>query len=159
MPDVNVKVIDGPAELTLEKLPDDIKAELFKSASQWADVLAYTMTAKASGDVTKIRTGKLAGSFKTSKKADERIKASAYSRDPVLNILEHGGDIPPHLIRPDKKRALHFLGTSGETFAAVTHFKGARIPPHSIVQSTFDEKKQEIVEDMTGIIAKASDAP
>jgi hypothetical protein len=148
-------------DIDVGQIPGAVMKALEAEAGSINAMLLAKMVAKASGGVTQIRTGRLAGSFRASiRKRDTGFTATVKSTDRILNILEGGGTVKPREIRPTSlvdhirggrslgsaTRALHFLGTSGEVFAAVVHQKGFTIPPHSIVNSTFKEEERDIVE-------------
>lgn len=147
------------------KLPDSIKNAVFLAEKDIVKMLLAKIRGKLSGDVVQVRTGRYLRSLRSSvEKTNAGVTAKVWTTDPVANILEHGGTIPPHEISPflgrisgKDKRALHFLGTSGEVFAAVVHSPGAEIKPHSVFKSTYAEEKTEIKSRLNEAVSKATD--
>ena len=156
---VTVAVNPGGVPEALGKgLPDSIKKAVVVAEREIVDLLLNKIRGKLSGDVVQVRTGTYLASLRSSvRQTKSGVTASVFAKDPIANILEHGGIIPAHDIRPDKVRALHFLGTSGEVFAAVVHSPGAEIKPHSVFESTYAEQKTEIESRLNEAVSKATD--
>ena len=55
----------------------------------------------------------------------------------IAPILEYGAFIPAHEIDRDTARALHFIGSGGESFAARVHSPGGRIAPRRVLYDAF----------------------
>src|SRR5579863_8014907 len=156
MSDLEVAINPGNVPDQLGAIPEEVRKALVAEAKGTIAQLLATMRAKAGGGVLKVRSGEYLESFKGSvRETQTGVTARAGTHDPLANILEHGGHLPPHLIKPKNARALHFLPTSGEVFAAAVHFPGAELPAFSVVGSTFEEAKSGIEDRMVKAVETA----
>jgi Bacteriophage HK97-gp10, putative tail-component len=139
--EVDVKGLDEK----LDRLPDVVKAALLAEAGVLAGLLLAEVKAKASGDVLKVRTGKYLDSFQEKVKENAKsVVGQVFTKDPRAGILEWGGREPARTIVPRNAKALYFLASSGQVFAAAVNWPGAQIAPHSVLHSTYLEERDEI---------------
>jgi hypothetical protein len=141
-----IKVNADKIKLRFDHLPVALKEELGRESSGLEKQLLARAIAKASGDVLQIKSGKYAASIKGSVKVNEKsVVAKVYSRDPRAGIFEYGGHTKPHLIQAKNGKALAFLTSGGEIYAAVVHHPGSKIAKHSVINSSFEEMQSQIV--------------
>ena len=142
---LTITVNTGDLSEKLDSLPGAVKAALLSEANGIAALLLGIVKEKAGGEVLKVRTGSYLESIKSHVKDNPKsVTGSVFTKDPRAAILEWGGRIPAHVIEPVNARALHFLPTGGEVFAAVVHSPGAQISPHPVFHSTYQEEKDNV---------------
>jgi len=114
-----------------------------------ADTIMDRARALASGAVLKEKTGSYVKSIKD-KVYDNRTKiyAKVFSRDPRAGLFEWGGTTPAREILPDVKKALAFMMSAGEVFAAVVHRPVVRYSPKPVITAAFQEQKGHVEADI-----------
>lgn len=142
---LKITVNTGNLNEKLDRLPDNVKAALTAEAGAIAALLLGIVKEKAGGDVLKVHTGSFLDSIQSKVKVNPKsVVGQVFSKDPRAGVLEWGGHLPGHDIAAKDAKALHFLGTSGDVFAAVVKWPGATIKPHSVFHSTYTEEKDDV---------------
>jgi|GEM_PF-2587774 hypothetical protein len=142
---LRVTVNTGDLSGKLDRLPDVVKDALVGEVTLLTELLYGAVKEKAGGDVLKVITGTYLESFQEKVKVNPKsVVGQVFTKDPRAGVLEWGGHTPPRVIAAKNVRALHFLATSGELFAAVVHHPGANIKPHSVLNATLQEQKDDI---------------
>ena len=142
---LTITVNTGNLSEKLDSLPGAVKSALLSEANGIAAFLLGIVKEKAGGEVLKVRTGSYLESIQSQVRDNPKgVSGSVFTTDPRARILEWGGHIPAHVIEPVNARALHFLPTGREVFAAVVHSPGAQIAPHPVFQSTYQEEKDNV---------------
>jgi hypothetical protein len=142
---LRVTVNTGDLSGKLDQLPDVVKQALVGEATLLTELLFGAVKEKAGGDVVKVITGEYLESFQSKVKVNPKsVSGQVFTKDPRAGVLEWGGHTPPRDIAPKNVKALHFLGSSGEVFAGLVHNPGAQIKPHSVLNSTLQEQKDDI---------------
>jgi hypothetical protein len=142
---LTITVNTGDLSDRLDALPSAVKAALYAEAQGISAWLLGIVKAKAAGDVLKVITGRYLESFQsTAKENPKSVSGSVFTKDPSAGILEWGGHEPARTIAPKTAKALYFLASSGEVFAAAVQWPGAQIAPHSVIHSTYLEEKDDV---------------
>lgn len=124
----------------LAALDDDIRAAEIAAEETLVQELIERASARAP-----VRTGKLRRSINGEVAGTPTgVWASVAIKDPIANILEGGAKIPPHVILPKVKDALHFVLGGDEVFASRVNSPGGVIAPREILHEPFAEMQQEI---------------
>lgn len=127
----------------------------FESAvSQAVMILAIKMTGlvkqKLSGDVLKVRTGRLRRSIHyTLENTTNRSTAIVGTNVEYAAIHEFGGTIPAHVIFPKNKQALKFMMGGQVVFAKRVNIPAVTMPQRSFLQSSLDQMMPEIKDTLT----------
>lgn len=108
---------------------------------------AHIQRDKLSGQVLKVRTGALRRSiFQMVFESATRVIGRVYSSGDVkyARIHELGGRTSPHIIRPRKAQALHFMMGGRGVFAKEVHHPGSLMPERSFMRSGLADMAAEI---------------
>ena len=142
---LKITVNTGDLSEKLDRLPDAVKAALLSEANGIAAELLGAVQQKVGGGVLKVISGRYLASIQSQVKENPKsVTGKVFSSEPYAAIDEWGGHVPPHKIAPKNVRALHFLATSAEVFAAIVHSPGATIGPHPAWHETYLEEKDDV---------------
>ena len=116
----------------------------------WQSSSQAKVQQKLSGDVLNQKSGALARSIVTTiDESSTNISVTVASNGDVkyAAIHEFGGVIPPHEIVPDKARALVFVVSGKQAFAARVNLPAIAMPERSYLRSSLAEMADEIREE------------
>ena len=134
----------------LAALPDRLRQALSDKANVLAVELAAKVQQKLSGDVLNEKSGALARSIvTTTDDSSTTISVTVASNGDVkyAAIHEFGGVIPPHEIVPNKARALVFVVSGKQAFAARVNLPAIVMPERCYLRSSLAEMADEIREE------------
>lgn len=134
----------------LATLPDRLRQALSDKANVLAIELAAKVQQKLSGDVLNQKSGALARSIVTTiDELSTNISVTVASNGDVkyAAIHEFGGVIPPHEIVPNKARALVFVVSGKQAFAARVNLPAIVMPERCYLRSSLAEMADEIREE------------
>ena len=134
----------------LATLPDRLRQALSDKANVLAIELAAKVQQKLSGDVLNQKSGALARSIVTTiDESSTTISVTVASNGDVkyAAIHEFGGVIPPHEIVPNKARALAFVVSGKQAFAARVNLPAITMPERCYLRSSLAEMADEIREE------------
>lgn len=145
----DILVDDSKLNLRLGKLEPEVRDALVVVVRRDADELRAAMRSLASGDLVQVRTGKFVKSFRRRvRKSKNRVKATVGTKSPLAHILEGGASIPPHLIAPKNAHALLLRARTGLVFSAKVQSPGGKIAARRIVETAFENMKDQIESDL-----------
>jgi len=146
---LSVELIDR-ASVKLAALPEQIRSRLRVAIIHDGKDLVARVRAKLSGAVLHIRSGALINSIRSEMVENSTsIYGRVYSSGvPYARIHEFGGQTKPHMIRPVKAKALHFMMGGEDVFAQSVMHPGSKIPARSYLRSSLTEMKAQIEADM-----------
>ena len=153
--------IKGTEEVNkrFKSIPSNVKNELLKKVFYLTIMLeSYVKNNKLSGQVLHTISGRLKRSIQYSVKSEnDFIKGSVFSSGdvPYAGIHEFGGKTPPHIIVPVKAKALAFAINGKTQFAKIVNHPGSRMPVRSYLRSSLDDKKSQIIAELTDSVEKA----
>jgi len=142
-----------------DRLGADVQACLV-AASQTlaASLAAHVQQDKLSGQVLNRLSGDLAASIMASVEVgDGVVTAQVFCADPppYAAILEFGGVIPAHDIRPVSAEALSFMLDGRRVFAKVAHIPDVTAPAHAYLRSSLQDMAAEITSELQQAVARA----
>lgn len=146
---LSVELVDH-ASVRLRQMPEDMRRRLRVAIVRDGQKLLARVRAKLSGQVLKMRSGRLLRSIKAQmREGSDYIYGRVFSEGVAYaGIHEHGGQTRPHLIMPRNVQALHFMVGGREIFAKVVHHPGSKIPQRSYLRSSLAELREEIIADI-----------
>jgi hypothetical protein len=103
-------------------------------------------------------SGELAASISaTVEVGDGVVTAQVFSADPppYAALLELGGVIPAHDVRPVSAEALSFVLDGRRVFAKVAHIPDVTVPAHSYLRASLQDMAAEITSDLQQAVARA----
>ena len=157
---LNVTVV-GENELIarFEAMPDRLHAALLKKVSTLTLKLEAKIKQKLSGDVLKVRTGKLRRSIHSRVDATSTsVTGLAASSGDVkyAGLHEFGGKTKAHIIEPQNAKALAFQMSGKQVIVKRVNHPGSVIPARSFMRSSLKDMRDEIVEGMNEAAAEAT---
>lgn len=134
--------------------PDILRDEETRVVTDLTLALLARIQGKASGEVIKVDTGKLASGFKASVRTTKgtvrgRIRNSGV---PYFGVVNFGGELQARVIKAKNGRALHFMATSGELYAAMVNHPAYTVGKHEVMYSSLDEQRAGAQESMRGAV-------
>ena len=153
--------IVGDAQLQerFRGMPDRMRRALVTKVYALTLMLeAYVKQEKLSGQVLKTVSGRLKRSIQSDVRTDgEIVRGRVFSSGdvPYAGIHEFGGRTSPHDILPVKAKALAFMYNGKLTFAKIVHHPGSIMPERSYLRSSLDDKKSQIVTELTQAVTEA----
>jgi hypothetical protein len=145
-----IKIDDARVRVRLDAMPDALRTRLRSIVQTLDNELLSRVQSK-----TPVKTGKLLASFrghvrstKTKVSGTVTIDKSIKGERGIGAIIEAGATVPAHEILPNVKKALAFLGSAGQVFAAVVHHPADNIPAVHMLSSSLDEMSGEIVTEL-----------
>lgn len=144
---------------TLSDMPGAVRTALKVKAAELARRLqAHVVQDKVSGQVLKAKTGALKASIMTAVETDgDAIRIRVFSSGDVkyAAIQEFGGQTAPHVIVPDKAKALAFMVGGKQVFAKVVHHPGSRLPERSYLRSALADMAGQITSELRDAVLAA----
>lgn len=141
---------DRELERRFTVMPDEIRrAVLAKMWSLGLMVERYIKERKLSGQVLHRRSGRLSRSIysQVEDRGDQIVAYVGSSSDVPYNAAhEFGVRTKPHVIEPDKKKALAFMMDGKQFILARVNHPGSRIPERSYMRSSIADNAREITE-------------
>jgi phage gpG-like protein len=142
-----------------DRLGADVQACLFSTSQTLAGRLrSHVQQDKLSGQVLNRLSGELAASISaTVEVGDGVVTAEVFSADPppYAAILELGGVIPAHDVRPVSAEALSFMLDGRRVFAKVAHIPDVAVPAHSYLRASLQDMAAEITSELQQAVARA----
>jgi len=142
-----------------ERLGADVQACLFATSQTLAASLAaHVQQDKLSGQVLNRLSGDLAASIAaTVEIGDGVVTAQVFAANPppYADILELGGVIPAHEVRPVSAEALSFMLEGRQVFAKVAHIPDVTLPAHSYLRASLQDMAAEITTELQQAVARA----
>jgi hypothetical protein len=142
-----------------DRLGADVQACLVSTSQTLAGRLAaHVQQDKLSGQVLNRRSGELAASISaTVEVGDGVVTAQVFSADPppYAALLELGGVIPAHDVRPVSAQALSFMLDGRRVFARIAHIPDVTVPAHSYLRASLQDMAAEIASDLQQAVARA----
>lgn len=147
--DVSVVLLgDRKLEARLAKVPDNVRKAVFASVREWTLKLLARSQRKVSGEVLKVRTGRLRrglnDQYQESK--NEIVGSVGINRRtvPYARIHEMGGKTKPHVILPKTARVLVFQKNGQTIFTTRVNHPGSKMPMRSFLRSSLTEMRDQI---------------
>jgi phage gpG-like protein len=141
------------------RLGADVQACLFATSQALAARLqAHVQQDKLSGQVLNRLSGDLAASIAaTVEIGDGVVTAQVFSANPppYATILEFGGAIPAHDVRPVSAEALSFMLDGRRVFAKVAHIPDMTVPAQSYLRASLQDMAAEIASELQQAVARA----
>jgi phage gpG-like protein len=142
-----------------ERLGADVQACLLATSQTLAaNLQAHVQQDKLSGQVLNRLSGDLAASIAaTVEIGDGVVTAQVFSANPppYAGILEFGGVIPAHDVRPVSAEALSFLIDGRRVFAKIAHIPDVTVPAHAYLRSSLQDMAAEITTELQQAVARA----
>jgi phage gpG-like protein len=142
-----------------ERLGADVQACLLATSQTLAaNLQAHVQQDKLSGQVVNRLSGDLAQSISaTVDVGDGAVTAKVFAADPppYAAILEFGGVIPAHEVRPVSAEALSFTIDGRRAFAKVAHIPDVTVPAHSYLRASLQDMADEIATELQQAVARA----
>jgi phage gpG-like protein len=142
-----------------DRLGADVQACLLATSQTLAaNLQAHVQQDKLSGQVLNRLSGDLAASIAaTVEIGDGVVTAQVFSANPppYAGILEFGGVIPAHEVRPVSAQALSFTLEGRQVFAKIAHIPDATVPAHSYLRSSLQDMAAEITSELQQAVARA----
>jgi phage gpG-like protein len=142
-----------------DRLGADVQACLFATSQTLAASLqAHVQQDKLSGQVLKRLSGDLAASVAaTVEIGDGVVTAQVFAANPppYAALLEFGGVIPAHEVRPVSAEALSFMRDGRQVFAKVAHSPDVTVPAHSYLRAALQDMAAEITTELQQAVARA----
>lgn len=152
-----VKVDATSVRLRLEAMPDQIRNSLRSIVQTLDNELLVRVQEK-----TPVKTGLLRDaihghvrSSKTRVSGTVNVDKGAKGQHGIAAILESGASVPAHDILPDVRKALAFMGSAGQTFAAAVHHPADTIPKVGMFEEALAEMEGDIVSEMETAVQNA----
>jgi phage gpG-like protein len=143
----------------LDRLSGDVQASILATSQTLAASLqAHIQQDKLSGQVLRQLSGDLAASIAaTADVADGVVTAQVFSANPppYAAILEFGGVIPAHDVRPVSAEALSFMLDGRRVFARIAQIPEVTVPPHSYLRSSLQDMAAEITTELQQAVVRA----
>jgi phage gpG-like protein len=143
----------------LDRLGAEVQAcILATSQTLAANLQAHVQQDKLSGQVLKRLSGDLANSIAaTVDVSDGVVTAQVFAADPppYAALLEFGGVIPAHNVRPVSAEALSFMLDGRRVFAQVAHIPDVTVPVHSYLRASLQDMAAEITSELQQAVALA----
>lgn len=145
----NLKGDDVVREL-MRTAPDILRDEETREVTDLTLALLGRIRAKAAGELIKVDTGKLASGFRPSVRVSKgtvrgRVRNSGV---PYFGVINFGGELQARVIEAKIGRALRFMATEGELFAAMVHHPAYKVGRHEVMYSSLDEMRSDAQEGM-----------
>jgi phage gpG-like protein len=141
------------------RLGADVQACLFATSQTLAASLqTHIQQDKLSGQILNRLSGDLAASIAaTVEIGDGVVTAQVFAANPppYAGILEFGGVIPAHDVRPVSAEALSFMLEGRQVFAKVAHIPDVTVPAHSYLRSSLQDMADEIASELQQAVARA----
>jgi phage gpG-like protein len=141
------------------RLGADVQACLVATSQTLAASLAdHVQQDKLAGQVLNRLSGDLAASIAaTVDVGDGTVTAQVFSANPppYAAILEFGGVIPAHDVRPVSAEALSFMLDGRRVFAKVAHIPDVTLPAHSYLRASLQDMATEIATELQQAVARA----
>jgi phage gpG-like protein len=141
------------------RLGADVQACLFATSQALAARLqAHVQQDKLSGQVLNRLSGDLSASIApTVASGDGVVTAQVFAADPppYAAILEFGGVIPAHDVKPVSAQALSFMLDGRRVFAKVAHIPDVTLPAHSYLRASLQDMASEIASELQQAVARA----
>lgn len=135
-----LKVDSAEAEAFLQKLEPVILTATELGLRDFIERVANRVRLKLSGQVLRVRSGRLRQSIHTRvTKLEGGFLAQVGTNVKYARIHEYGGWVRLPAIFPVKKKALHFFIGSKEIFAKFVRAHAIRIPERSYLRSSLAE--------------------
>jgi hypothetical protein len=142
-----------------DSLGADTRACLFAASQALAARLqAHVQRDKLAGQVLSRLSGDLAASIAaTVEIGDGVVTAEVFAANPppFAAILEFGGVIPAHDVRPVSAEALCFMVDGRRVFAKVAHIPDVTLPPHFYLRASLQDMAAEITTELQQAVARA----
>jgi hypothetical protein len=142
-----------------DRLGADVQACLLAASQTLAASLqAHVQQDKLSGQVLNRLSGDLAASIAASVEiGDGVVTTQVFSANPppYAEILEFGGVLPAHEVRPVSAEALSFMLDGRRVFARVAHIPDETLPAHSYLRSALQDMAAEIASELQQAVARA----
>jgi hypothetical protein len=142
-----------------ERLGADVQACLLATSQTLAaNLQAHVQQDKLSGQVLNRLSGDLAASIAaTVEIGDGVVTAQVFATNPPLyaGILEFGGVMPAHDVRPVSAEALSFMIDGRRVFAKVAHIPDVTLPAHSYLRASLQDMAAEITTELQQAVARA----
>jgi len=142
-----------------DRLGADVQACLLATSQTLAaNLQAHVQQDKLSGQVLNRLSGDLAASIAaTVEIGDGVVTAQVFSANlpPYAAILEFGGVIPAHDVRPVSAQALSFMLEGRQVFSKVAHIPDVTLPAHSYLRSSLQDMAAEITSELQQAVARA----
>lgn len=152
-PKFEVKVKSDRIMLRLETLPNNVRNRLKTVAKDLELELLGRAKSRASGEALQVKSGKFVKSIKGSvRSSTRRVSGKVYSKDPRAALFEYGGSTPARDILPSATKAMAFMMTSGQVFAAIVHRPVVHYDARRIIGGAFDEMKGDIQAELAGAV-------
>jgi phage gpG-like protein len=141
------------------RLGADVQACLFATSQTLAASLeAHVQQDKLSGQVLNRLSGDLAASIATTVEIGDGVvtaQVSVADPPPYASILEFGGVIPAHDVKPVSAEALSFMLDGRRVFAKVAHIPDVTLPAHSYLRSSLQDMAAAIASELQQAVARA----
>jgi len=142
-----------------DRLGADVQASLLATSQTLAASLqAHVQQDKLSGQVLNRLSGDLAASIAaTVEIGDGVVTAQVFAANPppYAALLEFGGVIPAHDVRPVSAEALSFMIDGRRVFAKVAHIPDVVVPAHAYPPSSLQDMAAEITTELQQAVARA----
>ncbi len=153
--DVQIKA--DRIKVKLDELPEELRGRLKTTTQTLAEKLRTVAQALASGPLVRSHTGKYVASIKTGVRTSKSsVTGRIHSKAPQAQILEWGGTIPAHQILPNTAKALAFLGTAGQIFAARVMHPASHIDQRGVLHAALDAEQTDIIAELKATVAGAT---
>ncbi len=156
------RIDDAEIIAKLKSMPAKLRRTLQATTKLLAVELEdYVTSRKLSGQVLKVRTGRLRRSINNSVEATENtVTGKVYSSGDVkyAAIHEYGGTIQIPEIRPTKAQALAFMVGGKQVFAKFVRAHSVHMPERSYLRSSLRENAAHIEETYERAVTDAADA-
>lgn len=145
---------DDVVQQLMRAAPDILRDEETRVVTDLTLALLGRIRAKASGEVIKVDTGKLESGFKPSVRVTKgtvrgRVRNTGV---PYFGVINFGGELQARVIEAKNGRALHFMATSGELFAAMVHHPAYKVGRHEVMYSSRDEMADQAQAGIRGAV-------
>jgi hypothetical protein len=142
-----------------DRLGADVQASLFATSHTLAvRLVAHLQQDKLSGLGLDRLSGALAASIATTVEiGDGVVTAEVFSADPppYAAILEFGGVIPAHDVRPVSAHALSFIEDGRRVFAKIAHSPDVTVPAHAYLRASLQDMAGDIAAELQQAVVRA----
>jgi hypothetical protein len=145
-----VKVDATRVRVRLDAMPDKVRTAL-RSIVQALD---SELLSRVQSN-TPVKTGKLRSAFRGHVRAGKTKVSGSVDVDKSINgergiaaIIESGANVPAHEILPKIAKALAFMGSAGQMFAARVQHPADRVPAFHMLSDALADMQGEIVSEI-----------
>lgn len=143
---ISASIINGEkAPRAMRKAIAQVDSNLERTVLKLALKMMTLVKSKLSGDVLKVRTGRLRRSINYNLKKDgANVLATVGTNVIYARTHEFGITIPPHIVEVKNAKALSFNWHGNQVFAKRVNIPAVKMPKRSFLQASLDQMSDEI---------------